>query len=583
MRLTQFGGLGALLIAGAALGQPANNNCPNATPVADGMHSGTTVGATNDGAGLCGNSGASPDVWFEYIPVVTGQMTVSLCGGAGYDSVVGIWSECPGAGGSELSCNDDSCNLQSQVQLSVQALEDYFIRVSGFGGATGAFTFTVQTVEPSPPGEGGPDVTYLRTHAITHWGEVGDVHGYSLGSRTCNLGDENLDWGPSQIGGTTPLLAMNAYRLSDGRLEQIGMSWVKNGTTAATGSGCGLACNGVGGTWLGAGCEDVYGSSYNGTQDILGRRSLVNPLTGTYPGATGGTGDAIYKRLQIKEPDLSAPGALYFVEGHYVAWDDALAGNAMNNASYKRVTVNGSFDLTPADTLANVQTAAIYAWRDHGNGVGQPDPSVQVVEADVPEEGRFLVASKATDLGAGLWRYDYGVYNFNSDRAGGSFTVPLPAGVAAAGLGFHDVDYHSGEPYSNADWGASLGPGAGSVTWTSPETFAANPNTNALRWGTLYNFWFVAGSAPVKGEVTIGLFKPGTPAEIAAAASVPGPTKAPPCPADTNGDGAVNVLDLTAVLLNWGCDSCPDQDVNGDGVIDVGDLVDLILAWGDCP
>jgi thermitase len=59
----------------------------------------------------------------------------------------------------------------------------------------------------------------------------------------------------------------------------------------------------------------------------------------------------------------------------------------------------------------------------------------------------------------------------------------------------------------------------------------------------------------------------------------------PPCPADLNGDGAVDVFDLLALLGAWGeCDdagSCP-ADLTGDGSVDVFDLLALLGAWGEC-
>ncbi|MHC4911023.1 MAG: hypothetical protein ACYTF9_15050, partial [Planctomycetota bacterium] len=56
------------------------------------------------------------------------------------------------------------------------------------------------------------------------------------------------------------------------------------------------------------------------------------------------------------------------------------------------------------------------------------------------------------------------------------------------------------------------------------------------------------------------------------------------CPADTNGDGAVDVQDLTNVILDWGSDgSANGGDVTGDGTVDVSDLTDVILQWGPCP
>jgi hypothetical protein len=53
------------------------------------------------------------------------------------------------------------------------------------------------------------------------------------------------------------------------------------------------------------------------------------------------------------------------------------------------------------------------------------------------------------------------------------------------------------------------------------------------------------------------------------------------CPADTNGDGAVDVDDLVAIILAWGTDD-PATDLDGSGVVDVDDLVTVILAWGPC-
>ncbi len=61
-----------------------------------------------------------------------------------------------------------------------------------------------------------------------------------------------------------------------------------------------------------------------------------------------------------------------------------------------------------------------------------------------------------------------------------------------------------------------------------------------------------------------------------------------PCPADVNGDGFVNVLDLVALLLCFGDPATPPcdtgQDINQDNAINVLDLVALLLAFGDvCP
>lgn len=59
--------------------------------------------------------------------------------------------------------------------------------------------------------------------------------------------------------------------------------------------------------------------------------------------------------------------------------------------------------------------------------------------------------------------------------------------------------------------------------------------------------------------------------------------KAPPaCAADLDGDGAVGLDDLLAVLAGWGdCAGCPG-DVNADGLVGLDDLLAVLAAWGPC-
>jgi len=60
-----------------------------------------------------------------------------------------------------------------------------------------------------------------------------------------------------------------------------------------------------------------------------------------------------------------------------------------------------------------------------------------------------------------------------------------------------------------------------------------------------------------------------------------------PCPADANGDGFVNVLDLVDLLLCFGqpaIPGCVGEDINEDGNVNVLDLIQLLLAFGTvCP
>jgi hypothetical protein len=416
----------------------------------------------------------------------------------------------------------------------------------------------------------GPDVTYQDVTDISNHGAVGGVRAYSLGTSTCNMGTQNLLW--TNYG--TPAVGFNMYRYHNGRLVQIGLSFCKTACCAAAGSGCGLACNGQGGPVLGAGCRDVYGSGWNAIQSHLAPRSAINPYSGAFSPFAQTEGNAIFRRLQVPQSEMSAPlfpGAMYFVEGVYVGTDDAQNGNAHNNASYRRVTVNAlTFDVT----LQNTTTAtipAIRAWRDHGLGTNLPDPSVTVFTVDVPNEGRFWVATKVTELRTGgPYLYDYAIFNLNSHASGGSFSIPMANGVKPSSIGFHDVNYHSSEVYSGTDWTNAIT--TSGLTWSSPETFAENPNSNALRWGTMYNFWFEADTAPTMGQATLGLFRPNTPQSITIDVPIPGSG----CTTDWNADGIVNSQDFFDFIDDF---FTSNADYNSDGVTNSQDFFDFVNAF----
>jgi hypothetical protein len=51
----------------------------------------------------------------------------------------------------------------------------------------------------------------------------------------------------------------------------------------------------------------------------------------------------------------------------------------------------------------------------------------------------------------------------------------------------------------------------------------------------------------------------------------------PRLPSDLNGDGAVNGLDLTILLSQWG--SSGSADLNGDGTVSALDLTQLLAQW----
>jgi hypothetical protein len=311
----------------------------------------------------------------------------------------------------------------------------------------------------------------------------------------------------------------------------------------------------------------------------------VDASTGTFvfpPTGQGQSGDVLFRRLQVDNDDLDPaqnPSAVYVVEGQLVAPDDAAGGKSQNNASWRRTIVSG----TPPN-LAVVLTGptrreqpAILAWRES-------DPAVKVEMVTAPD-GLVAVGSRATDLGGGLWHYEYAVQNLTSHRSVGSFAVRLPPSAHVTGVGFHDVDYHSGEPYAAADWPAVLGSDGSSrtLTWaTTPHD--VDPNANALRWGTLYNFRFQADVPPdPSGTATLGLFRPGVPVSFQAAVVAPELCQAPlaveeDCSdgTDDDCDGALDCADADC-CASAAC-SGPDGDGDGFGLCDCDDANAAIWA-----
>lgn len=433
----------------------------------------------------------------------------------------------------------------------------------------------------------GPDVIVGDINEVLKWGTVGGVTGYSLGTNACSIGTQPVQWAYST--NQHPLIATGLYRMrtvnGGTRMEQIGMSWLKNAFHMIPSNFCGT-CNETFSQALSPGCSDPYSAWQNGSQATMGARSEVNPFTGVFPFpftlAWNQTGDAIYKRIQVRNADVDPAlnaGATYFAEALYVAPDDAAAGNAGNNASWRRLVVQsqteGGWNLALVGTTRQ-KRCAVQAWKEF-------DPSVNLVAIDVPGDGQLITGSLVTDLGGGWWRYEYAVQNLNCHRGVRRFVAPFGGGVSVRNVEFAGVAHHSGEVYDTGAWSGVV---AGGVTW-SVSTYAQNPNANALRWGTLYNFRFEANQPPSSGAIELGLFRPGAagdPASVSFAAMVPtgGATPPPSCPGDANGDGVVSGVDLSVVLSGFGDSVTPmtGADFNGDGVVNGQDLSVLLAMFG---
>ncbi len=395
----------------------------------------------------------------------------------------------------------------------------------------------------------GPDVIVGDLPSLDQFGSSGTQVGLGVGTTSCNNGDQPLDWFQlPQI--DHPVIPQNLYRMSGGgnnndRFEQIGQSWLKHAFFALEDNACGFGCNTSGcatGSHLCVGCSDPYGSSLNANQDGLGSRAWINPFTGAYPSNaadhTGHNHTGTTHRILVEASDLNTtlnPGATYYAEAQYVtpheyAWCQTHPGqcNMYNNASYRRFSVSGTTSFTFTSVGSTVRmTPAINAWTGATINRIEPVPGT---------DGIGFIGYKVTNPSAGVWHYEYALYNQNLDRGFQSFSVPL-GGVTVSNVGFHAPLNHPGiandgtqgdAGYSNAAWAANQTSGA--LTWSS-ETFAQNQNANALRWGTLYNFRFDSNAPPQAAAATIGFFKTGTPITMAIQGPSPNATlsRCPEC------------------------------------------------------
>ncbi|HSS19128.1 MAG TPA: Calx-beta domain-containing protein [Pyrinomonadaceae bacterium] len=389
----------------------------------------------------------------------------------------------------------------------------------------------------------GPDVIVGDLSGLAQFGSSsGTQVGLAVGTDSCNAGVVPLNW-LALPANDHPVIPQNLYRMSGGagntdRFEQIGQSSVKHAFTALQQNICGFGCNATGSTTLGSGCSDPYTASLNaGNNNALGSRAWINPFTGAYPRGdsatppnthTGHTHTGPSHRILVEMSDLNTtlnPGATYFAEAQYVtpheyAWCLAHPGecNMYNNASYRQFSVTGttSFSFTAVGSTFRSKSA-IAAWTGASIKDFTPDPG---------NDGIGFIGYKVTNPSPGVWHYEYAVYNQNLDRAIQSFSIPLGNGITLTNLGFHAPPQHPGwsadgtvgnAGYSSTPWTPTQT--TNSITWAS-ETFAQNPNANAIRWGTLYNFRFDSNQPPQTVNATIGFFKTGTPITF----QVQGPT-----------------------------------------------------------
>lgn len=368
------------------------------------------------------------------------------------------------------------------------------------------------------------DVMLWDVSGLASFGRVGSypngISGLGMSTTSCNVStvtNDNVNWF-QQMDERHPVICQNMYRMQtvngSTRFEQIGVGWVKHGFLSTNSNGCGTCQNPGSGNYLGVRCSDTYGASLNASRNWLGPRNEINPFTGrwTCRGSyfsnyqpdcisrfnTNGL-NAVDHRLQVYDQDLVVNPATFFYEAYYVSENDV---DRYNNIAWRRCipTWNGS-SWSFSTQGGQTQGPAINMWGDV-KSIAQPTT-----------DGDVLVNSAATDLGGGVYHYEYAVYCHTLDRQVRQFTVPIPPGANITNIEFKDVDKDN-----TNNWTVTVGPCA--ITWQT-DTYAQNQNANSLTWGSTFNFRFDANVAPANNSAVLGLFKPGTLQSLSAVVKAP--------------------------------------------------------------
>ncbi|MCH2134386.1 MAG: hypothetical protein MK116_11605 [Phycisphaerales bacterium] len=430
----------------------------------------------------------------------------------------------------------------------------------------------------------GPDIVIGSLDGIQGYGCVDGICGYSVATNIVNIGDELLPWLP--FSNQHPVIAQHMYKMNSIRIEQIGISWVKHGFGALALDDFDCDCQNPNDyDYLGIGCSDPYTTGLNGDQAGffgmagLGPRWEVNASTGDFPfpyATQGQGGDAIFKRLQVHSQDLDPlqnPSTVYFAEGHYVTPADALAGLGANSLGYRPMSVGNWVEPNGWDLSLEGETVsglpAIYAW-----AAAYPDVMLETI--DIANDGRMILAARATENNDGTWHYEYAWHNINSWRSGSRLSIALPTDAVVSNPGWHAPEHHSGTPWSNEPWAISIGESINFQTANADSGSPASP----ICWGTMGNAWFDSDHGPGMTVVGLGFYREGFPLNVTL--SFMGPVPAGDCVGDVTGDGVTNVDDVLAVLGSYGeaCSGCP-EDIDQDGEVGVDDVLMLLSDW-DC-
>ena len=139
---------------------PANDDCQNAIPIGlgDTPIDNTCATSSPPEHATCSDgvfAGLGLDIWYRYDASFTGELVVSTCGQAGYDTQLAVYEgcDCQALSDPPLACNNDGVDCPPGTSLLVTDVVQgncYLIRVgSGSVSPVGSGTLTLTAVPPN--------------------------------------------------------------------------------------------------------------------------------------------------------------------------------------------------------------------------------------------------------------------------------------------------------------------------------------------------------------------------------------------------------------------------------------------------
>jgi len=406
------------------------------------------------------------------------------------------------------------------------------------GAAVLALAGAVSTPSFAQPGAyTGIDVALGILGDLSQFSRLGAFpnghQGFGMSTTSCNLGTVNAPW-LAPMNAIHPTIWFILARESDGRLVQISRRisatnpgdprpYGKHGFFALSNSQCTPCQQPSGGSFLGVGCSDTYGSSLNADHYWLGPPWEVDPWAGTWnpqcshfdkgdpvvapaqqcdsarslSNAQANTLNAsVNHRLAAHDSDLNVPGATFWYQGMYVISSWTQSGNSPVPQS---PAIPNGLKMEPDAARDNNMASRQFVPTWTGSSWTTSEPGGQLYgtvlqrwngatitsASNGNEDGRVYVGVKVTGPTNGLYHYEYAFHNRDNNHGIQAFRLPICPEARVLNVGFHDPDQSSANDWTFAKVG-------GEISWST--------TGNPLYWNTIYNVWFDSDAAPITGS-----------------------------------------------------------------------------------